>query len=764
MQPAIKRADSRTESRAAGFENEHPPSFYCPISVQCMHDPVVLCDGHSYERRHIERWLQDHETSPVSGLKLKQTCVFPNHALRNAIEEYFQKVFKSYRRAIRRNIRSQQSFGANGALLETMGEMMQCSLLVNADLSAESALRSIMDEAKILVGAEVASVFLLDYAKKQLYSTVNSTGSELRIPVSSGIAGHVATTGESVLVENAYSDNRFDRSVDNRTGFRTRTIICVPIKTQDGNILGVAQLINRTDKGILTTSNSSDASSLDKELPVFSMEDLHFLRVFAAQAATAIHNSASFETPSSESEVETKSNATTSAPLLPGLSPRKKSASMSLSPKAKKTARASFETSSCESESDVHTKTMSLVTVPQFVETSCTSPTSKMSASKRRSSKESSTSVLAEIRDQGFKSSVETKHEEVKADTDDNLQMLKEACSSWQMDAWAINSATGNKPLSTLACFLFEYHGLIEQFSINDGYLKNFFEQIEQGYDDGERIPYHNRVHATSVLHLTHMLLTHGGVGKLLKGDGKLEIMACLLAAAIHDHGHRGLNNNFLVKSIDDWALKYNDQHVNEHHHVASAFLILHRPEFNFLAQLPADEYRKLRSLVINLVLGTDMAQDKKIVTSFTKLIEAGVQSDVEGSANLKASAFGPASEEDVVVMLQMVLKCADVGHLTLKWSNHLLWVERLEEEFFAQGDKEKELSLEPSFLMDRQKPGVTQTQVGFFDYVALPLYQTLAKAFPSTEPMLVGVQANYQCWRDVETKKLDNAKRHTVA
>jgi len=266
------------------------------------------------------------------------------------------------------------------------------------------------------------------------------------------------------------------------------------------------------------------------------------------------------------------------------------------------------------------------------------------------------------------------------------------------------------------------------------------------------------------VLHLTHMLLTHGGVGKLLKGDGKLEIMACLLAAAIHDHGHRGLNNNFLVKSIDDWALKYNDQHVNEHHHVASAFLILHRPEFNFLAQLPADEYRKLRSLVINLVLGTDMAQDKKIVTSFTKLIEAGVQSDVEGSANSKASAFGPASEEDVLVMLQMVLKCADVGHLTLKWSNHLLWVERLEEEFFAQGDKEKELSLEPSFLMDRQKPGVTQTQVGFFDYVALPLYQTLAKAFPSTEPMLVGVKANYQCWRDVETKKLENAKRHTVA
>merc|ERR1719265_12671 len=105
------------------------------------------------------------------------------------------------------------------------------------------------------------------------------------------------------------------------------------------------------------------------------------------------------------------------------------------------------------------------------------------------------------------------------------------------------------------------------------------------------------------------MLLTQGGVTKAVstKGTcGKLEVMACLLAAVIHDHGHRGLNNTFLVKSNDEWALRYNDQHVNEHHHVASAFLVLRRPEFNFLARLPTDVYCKLRSLVINLVLGTD--------------------------------------------------------------------------------------------------------------------------------------------------------------
>lgn len=743
---SIKRASSKDGC----LLNEHPPSFYCPISQQCMHDPVVLCDGHSYERRHIERWLHDHDTSPVSGLHLRQRCAFPNHALRNAIEEYFQTVFKSHRRAIRKSIKSKKSFSTNGDLLETMDGLVQCSLLVNADLSAESALRCIMDEAKVLVGAEVASVFLVDHLKKQLYSTVNSTGAELRIPISSGIAGHVALTGESVLVEDAYEDDRFDKSVDNKTGFRTRTIICVPIKTQTGSILGVAQLINRTGKGVLSNFNTRDGCNMEKDSHVFSMEDLHFLRVFASQAATAIENDASFETASSESDTDSQAKAKSPAPSLPAISP-------------KGTALAHL--GECIG--------FCLPRIPS------PSPSNKRSVSKRRPSLEKnklrsksspntlrlpSELALAEKKEVENKQGVEqpcsrsakhcsphekTNEESIQSSQSRTMdQLLEDAFENWQMDAWAINRASGNKPLSTLGSYLFQRHGLIEHFDIDKDCLANFLVEIEQGYDDGESVPYHNRVHATSVVHLTHMLLTQGGVAAAVnaKGScGKLEVMACLLAAIIHDHNHRGLNNGFLVKSSDEWALQYNDQHVNEHHHVASAFRVLRRPECNFLAHLASDVYCNFRSLVIKLVLGTDMAQDKKIVTSFTQLLELGEQSSGE-------VAFAPSTEEDVLVTFQMALKCADVGHLTLKWSEHLHWVERLEAEFFAQGDKEKKLNLQPSFLMDREKPGVTKTQIGFFDYVALPLYQTLAKAFPSSSPMLLEVKANYQRWCDLET------------
>jgi hypothetical protein len=71
---------------------ELPASFSCPISQEVMRDPVTLSDGHSYERRAIERWLlSGHSTSPMTGALLQDTTVVPNHALRNSILEHFQQ-------------------------------------------------------------------------------------------------------------------------------------------------------------------------------------------------------------------------------------------------------------------------------------------------------------------------------------------------------------------------------------------------------------------------------------------------------------------------------------------------------------------------------------------------------------------------------------------------------------------------------------------------------------------------------------------------
>ena len=65
-----------------------PPSFLCPIMSELMRDPVTCTDGHSYERSNISRWLSEHDTSPITGTALKSASLIPNHALRNAIQDW----------------------------------------------------------------------------------------------------------------------------------------------------------------------------------------------------------------------------------------------------------------------------------------------------------------------------------------------------------------------------------------------------------------------------------------------------------------------------------------------------------------------------------------------------------------------------------------------------------------------------------------------------------------------------------------------------
>ena len=73
---------------ALDLEASAPPSFCCPIGRELMRDPVSCADGHSYEREHITRWLSESRLSPVTGAPLPSPDLMPNHALRNAIEEW----------------------------------------------------------------------------------------------------------------------------------------------------------------------------------------------------------------------------------------------------------------------------------------------------------------------------------------------------------------------------------------------------------------------------------------------------------------------------------------------------------------------------------------------------------------------------------------------------------------------------------------------------------------------------------------------------
>jgi hypothetical protein len=257
----------------------------------------------------------------------------------------------------------------------------------------------------------------------------------------------------------------------------------------------------------------------------------------------------------------------------------------------------------------------------------------------------------------------------------------------------------------------------------------------------------------------------HGGIADAVSYedcDKQLILLACLLAAVVHDFEHEGLSNDFLVKTGAERALCYNDRSVNENHHVAAAFALMQHPDKDFLSQLSPVQYRRLRFIVVELVLGTDAAEGNKILKGFTDNLDAAAAD--KSIVMPSQSPYMPTKVKETTSALQIMLKCADLGHLALEWNAHVAWVERLETEFFAQGDMEKDLQFpEISFLMDRDRPGVSKTQTGFFQYVVVPLFSSLVRAFPAAVPMLAQVESNYDTWRCDEDARNLLSRRATM-
>ncbi|MFP4491078.1 MAG: HD domain-containing phosphohydrolase [Spirochaetaceae bacterium] len=101
------------------------------------------------------------------------------------------------------------------------------------------------DMGRDLVSADRCTVWLADYKNEKLWSKVAHGVDRIVINLSQGIAGTVAASGEPLIINDAYNDERFDKNVDKRTGYHTRNILALPIRNSSGEIIGVYQAINK---------------------------------------------------------------------------------------------------------------------------------------------------------------------------------------------------------------------------------------------------------------------------------------------------------------------------------------------------------------------------------------------------------------------------------------------------------------------------------------------------------------------------------------
>ena len=125
--------------------------------------------------------------------------------------------------------------------------MLEITRKMAAMDSLDEVLYALVDLTTKEIGADRGSLFLNDEKTGELYSRVaqGNTNREIRLLNTSGVAGNVYTVGESQIINDAYADARFNRTVDEQTGYVTRNILCVPIRTVKGQVIGVAQVLNK---------------------------------------------------------------------------------------------------------------------------------------------------------------------------------------------------------------------------------------------------------------------------------------------------------------------------------------------------------------------------------------------------------------------------------------------------------------------------------------------------------------------------------------
>ena len=159
--------------------------------------------------------------------------------------------------------------------------------------SLDQVFNAIVDIAVERLGAERGSIFLNDPATGELYSRAayGVLQREIRMLNNSGIAGHVFTHDRAEIIHDAYADPRFNQSIDQQTGFVTRSILCVPMHAADGEVIGAAQMLNkrrgrfnRADMALLQdladqASQAFQAARFVEEMQLRRQREMEFLNV-----------------------------------------------------------------------------------------------------------------------------------------------------------------------------------------------------------------------------------------------------------------------------------------------------------------------------------------------------------------------------------------------------------------------------------------------------------------------------------------------------
>mmetsp|Transcript_69560 Transcript_69560/g.166832 ORF Transcript_69560/g.166832 Transcript_69560/m.166832 type:complete len:917 (-) Transcript_69560:151-2901(-) len=278
------------------------------------------------------------------------------------------------------------------------------------------------------------------------------------------------------------------------------------------------------------------------------------------------------------------------------------------------------------------------------------------------------------------------------------------------------------------------------QANVEEASLKRFVQAVEANYLPN---PFHNFAHAVDVAYSCARYMRMIGAADFLSETTQLWL---IIGALAHDLGHTGVNNQYLIESSHELAIKYNDRSPLENYHCSKLFEILSQPEANVFGGADRDLYKEIRKGLINAILHTDVTKHNEMVKELSLMYQ--MNSEPFDSGQPASAITGSATSVQLIV--NMLLHGADISNPMKPWTVCERLAHLCLDEFFAQGDLEKEAGLPVQMLNDRDKVNRPNSQVGFIEFVIAPLVEASIRLFPPLDELADHLAGNIKRWCDI--------------
>lgn len=252
-------------------------------------------------------------------------------------------------------------------------------------------------------------------------------------------------------------------------------------------------------------------------------------------------------------------------------------------------------------------------------------------------------------------------------------------------------------------------YGISRKFRFNNEALFRFLNNVQASFPP--QTCFHNDIHTADILQCLYFLLSKGRISSVLQ---EIEIFALFFSGVVCHYGHPGVTSNFLINVRHPRAIRYNDFSVLQNYSLATIFTFLSQPEYNFLGELNS-LFSALRQTIVENVVNLDIAKASVELSRFRTRIAAEFALDVP---------------ENKQLLLATCLRFADLSFPARVQPVYMKWMDRMMEEFFIQGDIEKQLGAPISPFCDRDLTDIYKCQLAFLDVAVEPLLSAFIVAF----------------------------------